>query len=132
MSATDTIKEKIRKLLAVASCEAASDPEKATALHQAARLAARHAIDLDALGSEASDFGSVKLCDFGNRTPSWCVPIMMVLREHFNVCTYRESSPENKQRGRYVAWHAFGCRPSREVPARMTEVWAKTQDPRLG
>jgi hypothetical protein len=114
------ISDKIRKLLAIAECESASEAEKATALHQAARLAEKHAIDLDALGREASDFGSVELCEFTKRVPPWVPPITAVLAEHFNVRVYRERGvlecepPDYRVVWRYKFW-AFGCKPSRDV-----------------
>jgi hypothetical protein len=114
------ISDKIRKLLAIAECESASEAEKATALHQASRLAEKHAIDLDALGREASDFGSVELCEFTKRVPPWVSPINAVVAEHFNVRVYRERSvlecepPQYNVVFRY-RFYAFGCKPSRDV-----------------
>ncbi len=114
MSETETMREKIRKLLKIAECESASDAEKATALHQAARLSEKHAIDLDALGRDASEFGTTVLEAFGTRSPSWCNAVGMVLSEHFNVSVYVERI-SSKRGGRDVRWHCFGCKPSREI-----------------
>lgn len=114
MPESETIRDKIRKLIKIAECESASEAEKATALHQAARLSEKHAIDLDALGSEASEFGATELEAFGTRSPSWCNAVAMVLSEHFNVRVYVERIA-SKRGGRDVRWHCFGCRPSREI-----------------
>ena len=114
------ISDKIRKLLAIAECESASEAEKTTALHQAARLAEKHPIDLDSLGQEASDFGSVELCEFTKRVPPWVSPITAVLAEHFNVRVYRERGVISFDPPSYSAvcsykFFAFGCKPSRDV-----------------
>jgi hypothetical protein len=110
----ETIAEKIRKLLRVAACESATAAEKETALHQASRLSQKHAIDLDALGSEASDFGQTLLEAFGSRSPAWCLPVSMILNEHFNVCVFHIKHLSG--RGGYDNhWKCFGCKPSREV-----------------
>jgi len=114
MKSKQTIAEKIRKLLRVAACESATTAEKETALHQASRLSQKHAIDLDALGSEASDFGQTLLEDFGSRSPSWCLPVSMILNDHFNVCVFHIR--QQSSRGGYDNhWKCFGCKPSREV-----------------
>lgn len=114
MKSKETIAEKIRKLLRVAACDSATTAEKETALHQASRLSQKHAIDLDALGSEASDFGTTLLEAFGSRSPSWCLPVSMVLNDHFNVCIFMIQ--DQSIRGGYDKhWKCFGCRPSREV-----------------
>lgn len=51
-STTETIRDKIRKLLRVVECDSASEAEKSAALYQASRLSQKHAIDLDALGGK--------------------------------------------------------------------------------
>ena len=113
-SDTKSVADKIRKLLKIVACESASAAEKETALYQASRLSAKHAINLDALGDEATDFGSTVLEKFGARSPSWCLPVSMVLSEFFNVRCFisREPSPRG---GLDAHWHAFGCESSREV-----------------
>lgn len=114
MTSKDSIAEKIRKLLRVAACDSATTAEKETALHQAARLSQKYAIDLDALGSEASDFGATLLEAFGSRSPSWCLPVSFILNDHFNVCVFHIRHASS--RGGYDNhWKCFGCRPSREV-----------------
>lgn len=112
------IDAKLRKLLAVAECEGASDAEKATALHQAARLAEKHAIDLDALGREASGYGETELAVFIDREPPWCMPICCVLMAHFNVRGFSGRSREQDDAGEIRIVRrvfVFGCKPSRDV-----------------
>lgn len=104
------IADKIRKLLAVAECDGASEAERATALDQAARLAQKHAIDLDALGSEASEYGSTQLWEAASQPP-WITAIMFILGDHFNVKPFRQGRGDLG----YVAFHVFGCKPSREM-----------------
>ncbi|MBK8583859.1 MAG: DUF2786 domain-containing protein [Flavobacteriales bacterium] len=113
-STTETIRDKIRKLLRVVECDSASEAEKSAALYQASRLSQKHAIDLDALGGEASDFGSTKLADFGQRSPSWCLAVTIVLANHFNVRCFVSRTPSPRG-GRDVSWYCFGCAPSRQI-----------------
>lgn len=114
MKSKDSISEKIRKLLRVVACESATAAEKETALHHASRLSQKHAIDLDALGSEASDFGQTLLEAFGSRSPSWCLAVSMILNDHFNVCVFHIRQ-QSSRGGHDNHWECFGCRPSREV-----------------
>lgn len=113
------IDDKIRKLLAVAECESASDAERATALHQAARLAEKHSIDIDALGKEATQFGATSLAVFAKRVPGWVSPVNAILNEFFNVRIYRCRRDKEIDQSPYVSvqyeYFAFGCLPSRSV-----------------
>ena len=113
------IDDKIRKLLAVAECESASDAERATALHQAARLAEKHSIDIDALGKEATQFGATTLAVFAKRVPAWVSPVNSILNEFFNVRIYRHRYSTAIDDFPYVSvqneYFAFGCVPSRFV-----------------
>lgn len=107
------IDDKIRKLLALAG-GAASEAERATALHQAARLAEKYAVDLDALGAEASDFSAVDAASYRGKEPAWIGPVIRVLELHFNVRGFRRSQKIGK-RVLGCTFELFGCRASRDV-----------------
>lgn len=124
MSSTDkkdksVIADKVRKLLKIVECETATDAEKQTALHQASRLSQKHAIDMDALGDEASEFGVTVLDTFGSRNPSWALPVAHILTDYFNVRCFKRNGMVCDM---IVAheWACFGCKPSRDVA---TYVW---------
>ncbi len=111
------ITEKIQKLLAIASCEGASDAEKAAALHQAARLAEKHAIDIDQLGADASDYAEEEIWN-GSKQPAWMDAVMHILTKHFNVHAFRVS--RGREYSRYMKVprfevKIFGCAASRAV-----------------
>lgn len=78
-----TVEDKIRKLLAIAQCEGASEAERALALEKAAAIAEQHAIDMNELGSEPADFGVSPVWD-GSAFPNWVMPVAVVV-ELFNV-----------------------------------------------
>lgn len=106
-----SIKEKIRKLLAIVECESATPAEQESALHQASKLSQKYAIDLDAIGSEASDYDKSPLDAFA-RTPSWADPVGIVLQEHFNV---KILVVKHATMPGITVYYAFGCKPARDV-----------------
>lgn len=115
-----SVEDKIRALLAVAEDPAASAGEKEAAMLAASRLAQRHSVDIDQLGTEASDFGSSVLFEFASeegsfavRIPSWAGPVIDVLQEHFNVRGWLDG--ELKQNSVRKLWMVFGCGASRKV-----------------
>lgn len=113
----ETVAEKIRKLLALAACEGASDAEKTAALHQASRLAEKHAIDLDALGSDASEFGSSVIWS-GNFQPPYMTAVLSIVESHFNVKCFRTSVDRWTAAATgidRITWSVFGCLASRDV-----------------
>ncbi len=117
MPTMNPISEKIQKLLAIASCEGASDAEKATALHQAARLAEKHAIDIDQLGADASDYAEEEIWN-GSKQPAWLDGVIHILTKHFNVRAFRVSvSRAYAQYMKVPRFEVkiFGCAASREV-----------------
>lgn len=113
------IADKVRKLLKIVECDTATDAEKQTALHQASRLSQKHAIDMDALGDEASEFGVTVLETFGSRNPSWALPVAHILTDYFNVRCFKRNEMFGEQIVKHE-WACFGCKPSRDVA---TYVW---------
>lgn len=106
-----SVDDKIRKLLAIAECESATDAERELALEKAAALADRHAIDMASLGSAADSFGTTVVYLARSR-PAWVLPVAVVL-QLFNVRAV--FSTVNTEHGRFKTVSLFGSQSSRRV-----------------
>jgi hypothetical protein len=101
------IEERIRKLLDIAGDPAASEAERDNALAIAARLAAKHDIDMHGCRSQAElDYG-MSVCDQWSRRPHYAPPIGCILTMFFGVTSVRCVRP--------AAIGVFGTASSRAI-----------------